>query len=75
MISYFIKNKKIIRSLFNHLYLADSVTEILIRLCSVEVMDDQLVSMEEYNEFVRKPIIENCVNNLDSYQDTEFIVT
>jgi len=67
MIKHFLDNKEIIPNLFDHLYLADSVTEILIRLCCIEKINDQVVCMEVYNENIRKPVIENCINNLESY--------
>jgi hypothetical protein len=53
--------------LFNHLYLADSINDILVRMCCMEHLDCKLVNMNAYNEHIRTPIIEHCANTLESY--------
>jgi hypothetical protein len=59
--------------MFNHLYLCDSVTDLLVQMCTVERIDKNRLNVSVYNEKIRIRIIENCVNCLESYHENSFM--
>lgn len=62
--------KDFVQSLFNHLYLTQCVTDLLVRLCTVP--DVKGVNHDDYSE-LRGDIIQYCMNALDSHNESDFM--
>ena len=69
-LNYVITKKDIVKSLFNHLYLTQCVTDLLVRLCTVP--DIKGVNEDDYQE-LRTDIIQYCMNALDSHNESDFM--
>lgn len=65
-----IRQKGIISSLFNHLYLTSCVTDLLVRICTVRM---QSFSLPDDYRNLRHEIIQHCVNGLEQHHKNDFI--
>eukprot|EP00347_Sterkiella_histriomuscorum_P003094 403365611 len=71
ILAYIIKNKTaIINSLFNHMYLTQCVTDLLVRICTVRNIGT--VPLQDYKSF-RNEIIQHCINSLEYNHHDDFM--
>lgn len=70
MLAYIIKQKNIIGTLFNHLYLTNCITDLIVRIASVKDIGN--LSTENYKA-LRSEVLQNCINSIDHHGDDDFI--
>jgi len=63
------RRSKFVDSLFNHLYLTECVTDLLVRLCTVPDLQGG-ISLSDYNE-LRNDIIQHCINGFEGAEGNE----
>jgi len=69
-LNYVISKKGFVQALFNHLYLTQCVTDLLVRLCTVP--DIKRVNKADYHE-LRNDIIQCSLNALDTHNESDFM--
>ena len=70
MLQFIIKQKGIISSLFNHLYLTSCVTDLLIRICTARMT---VFGFPDDYRNLRNEIIQHCINSLEQHHKDDFI--
>lgn len=64
------RRSKLVESLFNHLYLSECVTDLLVRICTVPDLKDG-IDISDYNE-MRNDIIQHCINGFEVCEGDEY---
>lgn len=74
ILNYLLEPKRklfFVEAMFNHLYLASCITDLAVRLCTVQEVPEEVdpVSYEE----LRTDIAAHCINQLDTFEENEYL--
>ena len=74
ILNYLLEPKRklfFVEAMFNHLYLASCITDLVVRLCTVQEVPESVdpISYEE----LRTDIAAHCINQLDTFEDNEYL--
>ena len=71
-LAYIIRKRDLVESLFNHLYLTQCVTDILVRLCTIPKINGTPQLISDY-QILRTEIIQICINSIESHSENDFM--
>lgn len=74
ILNYLLEPKRklfFVEAMFNHLYLASCITDLVVRLCTVSQVPED-VDLASYEE-LRQDIAAHCINQLDTFEDNEYL--